>query len=77
MALISRDLFAREELHREAIPYDETWIIAHGCDWCGGFNGYGGLFKYWIEPDSVVYRRVDIYGLFCSVGCMRSYSHYS
>ena len=67
MAFISRDEYAREELHRETIKTDKT------CDWCGQ-NKKLQLFRYYIEPDALRYQRHDIPGLFCSISCMRIYS---
>lgn len=66
VSLISRDSFARQELHRET-------VLPHGatCKWCGNTNGKGSLYQYSVESDSG--RRSDIPYLFCSVGCMRDY----
>jgi len=69
-ALISRDPFAREEIHRERI------YIGHGmCRWCGrvnnGTNGRRWLFQYRVESDGG--RSNNIEGLFCSIGCMRDF----
>ena len=68
MAYISRDPFAREELHRKTVnPGNNT------CDWCGNLNRHDKLFQYYVEPDRINYQKNDIDGLFCSIGCMRSY----
>lgn len=71
MALISRDPFARQEIHRESLMVSPN----QSCDWCGGFqllkSGARKLFSYSIETDGG--RSRDIGGLFCSVGCMRNY----
>lgn len=64
-ALISRDPFAREELHRETVQTEET------CDWCGCRRSSGRLFAYCVESDSG--RRWQTRGLFCSVSCYRAY----
>lgn len=81
MRLISRDPFARTELHRETVIVS---LPHQGCFWCGNHgkpvkpsdrNGYANphrLFRYLTETDSG--RQSHIPGLFCSVGCMRSYS---
>lgn len=68
---VSRDPFAREEVHRElAVAKDG------GCDWCGNhrINTRTGrrmaLFHYYIESDSG--RRSDIPGDFCSISCMKA-----
>lgn len=67
MALISRDPFARTELHRTFVrpTGDET------CDNCGGLNGRGGLFEYHTETDGG--RTYPHRGLFCSKSCHDSY----
>ena len=63
--LVKRDPFAREEIHRRSEGTSQT------CHWCGQSRPGGRLFKYWVESDS---GRVSyIRGLFCSIGCMRSY----
>lgn len=65
MAMISRNPFAREELHKEtAVGF---------CEFCGHTNRYGKAWQYWIEQDRVQYRRDYIPGLFCSIACMKSY----
>ena len=66
MTYISRDPFARTELHRiELTPYFRK------CDWCGGKNARGNLFAYRVESDGG--RKEYVKGEFCCVGCMRSY----
>jgi len=67
MTYVSRDPFAREELHREKVK------TSKGCDWCGQTRKGGKLFAYHIEPDGILCRKNPIKGLFCSVGCMRAY----
>ena len=74
--LISRDPFAREELHRETIRMA-------GCAQCGNsrelrnggpralITGRKFLYRYFVESDSG--RRAYISGAFCSIGCMRAY----
>lgn len=73
MALISRDVFAREEIHRETIPRSQT--IAGGgslsCQWCGGLNGKRSLYRYRVEHDSG--RSSPIRGVFCSKACLHCY----
>jgi hypothetical protein len=64
---ISRDPFARTELHRETIP-------AYGnrsCDWCGNLNRAGKLFTYRTESDGG--RKSEHRGAFCSKSCHDSY----
>jgi len=72
MTLISRDAFARQELHRQ------TATISRGsCDWCGQVRmsrhkrPVPQLYSFTIEGDGGRRNRVE--GLFCSTGCMRSY----
>jgi hypothetical protein len=67
---ISRDPFARETLTRETLHIDHR--TGPTCEWCGN-NPYDRLFRYYIEPDSVRDRSSPITGLFCCIGCMRSY----
>lgn len=69
--MISRDPFAREEIHRLRVYTRET------CRWCGQRKqtprtGKDFLYQYSVESDGG--RKSDIRGLFCSVGCMRSYT---
>jgi hypothetical protein len=69
-ALISRDPFARQELHREVMA------TSRSCDNCGGFRWRGGrklqsLFAYFTESDGG--RRFEHRGLFCSKPCHDSY----
>ncbi len=66
MAFISRNPFAREELHREAVPAN-----GHTCSWCGTERKSGRLFQYSIQADSG--RSGKLNKLFCGVSCMRSY----
>jgi hypothetical protein len=70
MTMVSRDPFARSELHRSK-------AVGHGgCDWCGGFRQHKGkttwlLFKYRTESDG---GRVNEHkGVFCSKSCHDAY----
>ncbi len=64
--LISRDPFAREELHKEVIDdYGNT------CSWCGIRRKDGKLFVYYTERDSGVRRTHN--GSFCSKSCHDAY----
>jgi hypothetical protein len=66
MTLISRDPFARQELHRVLV---ET---TKGCDWCGGKRRSGKkLFQYQTETDGG--RTNPHKGLFCDKDCHDSY----
>lgn len=66
MAFISRDTFAREELHRDQGP-----ATPKGCWFCGMLNRFKKLFVYRVETDG---GRVNpIRGEFCCKGCMEAY----
>jgi hypothetical protein len=67
MTYISRDPFARLELHR----HEMKSYISKGCTECGNRNARGNLFQYVVESDGG--RRNAIEGEFCSIGCMRAY----
>lgn len=72
MAYISRDPFAREEIHRQTYrKSDNAHLPKFGCHWCGNTNRWGNLFQYWVESDGG--RKSPIRGLFCTIGCMRTY----
>ena len=73
MAYISRDPFARSEIHRRPYQFLSSYLagVRRSCDWCGQLNRRGGLYVYSVESDSG--RKSDIRGAFCSIGCMRSY----
>lgn len=76
MALVSRDSFARNELHKQQITVRSGLA---SCKWCGstrivrcsGKADRHVLFEFWVESDGG--RRYDISGTFCSVSCMRVY----
>ena len=63
---ISHDAFARHAIRRELIRWQG------GCSWCGQ-NWKGRLFAYYVERDDRPGRLERIKGLFCSIGCMRTY----
>jgi hypothetical protein len=65
--LISRDPFARSELHRETID-----AMGSTCSWCGQVRVGDKLYVYWTESDSRGGRRTHN-GQFCSIGCHNSY----
>lgn len=70
--LISRDPFARTELHRKI---HHVFGSREGCDWCGQQRldkAQPYLYKYVVEHDGG--RREDVPGLFCSISCMRSHN---
>lgn len=74
-AMVSRDSFAREELHRTAVHGHKNEVngdkSAVGCDWCGGHNSKGYLYKYHVETDGG--SKHPIKGKFCSKDCMETY----
>lgn len=67
--LVSRDPFAREELHVARIYTDDT------CAWCGQnkstLSGRTYLYRYRVETDGG--RTYEDTKLFCSVACRRTY----
>ena len=77
MAYVSRDPFARTELHSEYVP--KSALIWHdqigSCKECGNRSKRGGLYRFHIEHDDYIAGRRNsvIKGLFCSVSCMRTY----
>lgn len=73
MCLVSRDPFARQELHRETHPVPANH---GGCNFCGQLRqsrrGTTSLFKYSVESDTGRTHWID--GLYCSVSCLRAYA---
>ena len=70
MAYISRDPFARTELHRQTVGRylsGEPML----CDWCGSTRKDGKLFVYLTETDGG--RSHTHKGHFCSKSCHDSY----
>lgn len=66
MAYISRDPFARSEVHRDSVAVGTS----EGCRWCGS-NRKGKLYQYRTESDGG--RKSEIPYRFCSISCMRAY----
>lgn len=66
--LISRDPFARQELHRETID-----AMGVTCSWCGQPRKDNKLYVYWTEHDSVQSNRRTHNGQFCSIQCHNDY----
>lgn len=67
MRTISRQPFGRYSVMRELIYPKKTT-----CSWCGGKNGYGGLYIYGFDRDD----RPEIdwaKGSFCSLQCFKTY----
>lgn len=72
MTLISRDPFARTELHRNTIAPADVSYAHLTCDWCGNRGHDGRLFRYRTEHDG---GRVDQHqGYFCSKTCYDTYA---
>lgn len=67
MALVMRDSFAREELHRKAVQ------TADSCDWCGRTRKNGTLYEYSSVRDDRPSRPATLRGLFCSNACCKTY----
>jgi hypothetical protein len=63
---LGSDPFSRETLVRET-----RREIPRGCDWCGRRRKSWSLYAY--GQQSPMGRVNWIRGLFCSVGCMRTY----
>lgn len=64
--LISRDPFARQELHRESVK------TTRDCSWCGSKRDNGTLYRYFTESDGG--RRSEHSGVFCCKSCHDSYN---
>ena len=73
MAMVSRDPFARTELHKHKTVCSDS----RTCDFCdtrGRPVGKGyqhKLFRFHVQYDGG--RTATISGLFCSTSCMKSY----
>ena len=70
MTLVSRDPFARLEVHRSPVPAGD------GCSWCGGFRYRAGtrlstLYSYRIESDGG--SSAEQPGKFCGISCFNSF----
>jgi hypothetical protein len=69
MTYVSRDPFARTELHRERV------LGAGNCSWCGQIRRTKGgtkyLYQYRTESDGG--RKSEHGGLFCSKPCHDDY----
>lgn len=65
MAYVSRDPFARTELHR-------TFVRGADCAWCGSKARKGdGAYRYRVESDGG--RRSEDKHTFCSKDCRETY----
>jgi hypothetical protein len=73
---ISRDPFAREELHSRKVILTRA-APNRTCDWCGQVKTDKDnelyLYEYRVESDANAKRPGTIKGLFCSASCMRTY----
>lgn len=67
--IISRNPFARSELHREELRQGANRPPSY--DNCGNHNARGNLFAYSRESDGG--GKDHIRGLFCSKACMEAY----
>lgn len=68
MTYISRDPFARTELHRTKIKSAGNERVIPTCDWCGQAKA---LYRYQTESDGG--RTFAHPGRFCSISCFRAY----
>lgn len=75
MAYVSRDPFARTELHKSAATaYGYSSTLGRptlSCDWCGSERKASRIYRYRTETDGG--RSYEHRGFFCSVSCFRSY----
>ena len=72
--LVSRNPFARQELHAERVHCPTVT-----CTWCGGMrinarSGVNWLYQFWVETDSIRGEKHVDEKLFCSRGCRDTYS---
>jgi hypothetical protein len=66
MTYVSRDCFARTEVHKDTYK-----ARGETCKWCGNTSRNRRLYEYRIESDGG--RVSNIPGRFCSVSCMKAY----
>jgi hypothetical protein len=66
---VSRDPFARTELHKTTVKASNTY--ERTCRECGGVSGNRRLYAYRTESDGG--RCFEHPGWFCSVSCFRTY----
>lgn len=69
MAMINRDPFARQELHRS-----RKYVVSAACAWCGCVHatasGRTYLYQYRVESDGG--RKFPDRTMYCSIACRRS-----
>lgn len=70
--VITRNPFARACLVR--MSFSDFQIVGQTCDWCGGRNRRGGLFRYGYELDERNGYPTWRDGLFCSKSCAEMYN---
>ena len=70
MSLVSRDVFARTELHKEIVPPGFPGAVVT-CDWCDGTGSNGRLYRFRTESDGGSKHHHK--GRFCSKSCHNSY----
>lgn len=71
MTYVSRNPFARTELHRDTINPADVSFARLTCDWCGSVRPDGKLYVYQTESDG---GRVSRHrGRFCCKSCHDSY----
>ena len=66
MSLLTRDPFARTELHKTKVT------VSRGCDFCGRKLNTGMLYRFRTESDGG--RSWNSPGLFCSKSCHDTYN---
>jgi hypothetical protein len=70
MTYVSRDPFARTELHKERVT-----VVSQACGWCGGIrrkkDGTPYLYRYRTETDGG--RKFEHRDLFCCKPCHDDY----
>lgn len=74
MGMISRDPFARNELHKKKVDYrylSDGTKAPQECYNCDGQDGKGNVHVFETHSDGG--RKYEIKGKFCSVSCMRQY----
>lgn len=68
--VIGRNSFARIDIIRlEVKPAN-----GENCDWCGGLNKRGNLFRYGESPDGIIDRSYLDYRKFCCKQCFLDYN---
>lgn len=71
MSYVSRDPFARTELHKSVVPPSAVSYAVITCDWCDGTGSNGRLYRFSTESDGGSKHHHK--GRFCSKSCHDSY----